>query len=281
LIRDLREELQEDGQLQNRYIVITSDHGHTAVPDDDAHSLAPTGEGEPRALLESGGYTPRPLKVTVDDDTYFDTVLAYQGALAYVYVADQSTCPVAGQLCDWRQPARREDIDKVAELFHRNNENGKRVPEMQGVLDMILVRTGRSQEANGSVFEVYQGGGQSQPLEDYLAAHPHPSYLNMAERLDNLTVGDYGDRAGDVILIAHNGDRDDISDRYYFSSRYHSWHGSPSRKDTQVPLIVAHPGKTAEQLRADTRAALQDGQSLAAVTRLLLRLRYGPVPASR
>ena len=273
LLRDLREELIEDGQLEGRYVVLSSDHGHTQVPHDDKHSLSVGADTEPTALLESAGYTLRPFKVDVEEGTYFDTVLAYQGALAYVYVADQSTCPITGLLCDWSQPARTEDIHKIAQVFLDNNRDGDRVPLMQGALDMILVRTGQSKNASGPVFEVYLGNGRSQPLEDYLVAHPHPDYLEMPQRLNALTVGPYGDRAGDVILVAHNGDRKDTDGRYYFASLYHSWHGSPGKKDTEVPLIVAHPGKTTAELQRSVNAAFADGHSLTAVTRLLLDLR--------
>ncbi len=275
LIRDLHEELREDGQLENRYVVIASDHGHTAVVNDDEHSLSTSGEGEPPALLESAGYTVRPFSLKVAENAPFDTVLAYQGAMAYVYVADLSTCPIEGLPCDWSQPARPRDIRQVADVFYDNNRDGKRVPQMRGVLDMVLVRTGASKGADDPVFEVYLGDGRSQPVNEYLAAHPRPGYVDLAERLRNLSVGPHGDRAGDVILIAHNGDRERIEERYYFASLYHSWHGSPSKKDARVPLIVAHPGKTREQIRINTKAALQQGRSLAAVTRLLLRLRYG------
>ncbi len=116
---------------------------------------------------------------------------------------------------------------------------------------------------------VHRGWG----LEAYLAAHPHPDYLEMPGRLQNLTVGPYGDRAGDVILIAHNGDQKEVEGRYYFASLYHSWHGSPSKKDTQVPLILAHPTKSRAVLESQVSRALEQGHSVAAVTRLLLGLR--------
>lgn len=273
LIYDLAEELREDGEYENRYVIITSDHGHTQVPHEDKNSLAAKGKNEPPALLEAAGFSPRPFSLQVGEDVYFDTVLAYQGALAFVYVADQSTCPIKGVLCDWRQPAREQDIHQVAQVFFQNNQKGDRIPLMQDTLDMVLVRTGPSEDASGPVFDVYLGEGRTQPLAAYLAAHPHPGYLNMTERLQNLTLGPYGNRAGDVILVAHNGDRKEIAERYYFASLYHSWHGSPSIKDTQVPFILAHPTKKRAELQSHVSQAMQADNSVAAVTRLLLSLR--------
>ncbi|HKY41403.1 MAG TPA: hypothetical protein VJN18_35965 [Polyangiaceae bacterium] len=42
------------------------------------------------------------------------------------------------------------------------------------------------------------------------------------------------------MLIANNGNRDIPDERYYFASRYRSWHVSPSRQDSEIPFIVAN-----------------------------------------
>lgn len=273
LMKELRETLAETGALENRYIVLVSDHGHTGVVHDDAHSLGMDGEGEPREVLEAGGFTVRPYQMAVDDDAFFDSVLAYQGAMAYVYIADRTTCANRGGPCDWTRPARRADIDEAAELFYRNNEQGLLVPEMQGTLDMVLVRRHR---ADGDVFEVYRGDGDSQPVDDYLATHPHPQYVAVSERLRALTDGRYGDRAGDVILVAHNGDRGRREARYYFAPLYHSWHGSPSHRDSDIPLILAHRHKSAAELQALVDQSLDGSHASRRIADLLLRLRLGP-----
>jgi hypothetical protein len=57
-----------------------------------------------------------------------------------------------------------------------------------------------------------------------------------------------------VILLAHNGDRTRPEDRYYFASTYRSWHGSPSRKDSEIPLIVAHPRRSSDAIAATVHA---------------------------
>jgi hypothetical protein len=76
-----------------------------------------------------------------------------------------------------------------------------------------------------------------------------------------------------VLLLAHNGDRERPEDRYYFASPYHSWHGSPSRKDSRMPLIVAHPKKTTAELKAIVSAQLGAQPRAQGVGRLLLALR--------
>lgn len=118
----LRETLKESGFLDEFYVVVTSDHGLTEVRRDDRHSLGMAGEDEPAALLRRAGFRPRPFQLEVGDDHDFDTVLAYQGAMAYVYVADRSTCPESGTSCSWRQPPRyQDDVLALAEAIWRNN----------------------------------------------------------------------------------------------------------------------------------------------------------------
>ncbi|HEX7477031.1 MAG TPA: hypothetical protein VF331_04445 [Polyangiales bacterium] len=92
-----------------------------------------------------------------------------------------------------------------------------------------------------------------------------------------LAAGPHGERAGDVLLLAHNGDRARPEDRYYFAAPYHSWHGSPSEEDSRIPLIVAHAGQTTKQLKALVTMQLAARPHAQAVGQLLLRLRRGSV----
>jgi len=275
LMADLRESLDEVGTLDDRYVVITSDHGHTGVMHDDEHSLSTDGEGEPPNVLEAAGFTLRPYALEVDDDVFFDATIAYQGAMAYVYVADRTTCAGRNAPCDWTRPARAEDIQAAAEAFYRNNEDGLLVPEMRDTLDMILVRTGDSDSDADQVFEVYIGDGKTQPIDAWLAAHPRPGYVDMADRLHDLTVGPHGDRAGDVILVAHNGDRDTPEERYYFAPLYHSWHGSPSRRDSDIPLIVARRGHDAVEIEQKIESVLAGRHQQRLIADVIIALREG------
>ncbi|MBZ0233519.1 MAG: alkaline phosphatase family protein [Deltaproteobacteria bacterium] len=238
LVGELAAALDRRGARRDRYVVVVSDHGQTEVLHDDVHALGTSDEpDEPPAIVRAAGYRLRPFELDVDEDHDFDTVLAYGGALAYVYLADRSTCPRARDVCDWTRPPRfREDVAPLAEAFRA-----------QPWIDLVLVR-------RDGAFAVYTGGGETEPIDAHLAAHPRPEYIEVASRLRDLAVGPRGDHAGDILLVAKNGAEPDAGRRFYFSGRYHSWHGSPSRSDSEIPLIVAHPRRTAADLRRTVRA---------------------------
>lgn len=253
----LADHLQRLGELDDRFVVVVSDHGHTAVQADDAHSLGTDSDGqdEPPTVLRRAGYTLRPFDLEVPPETPFDAVLAYQGAMAFVYLADRSRCPRG--VCAWSEPPRyREDVLAAAEAFHRASLGAGPVPAMRGTLDMILVREPVPLAEVDRPFEVYLGGGRTESVERHLAAHPRPDYVAFASRLRDLGVGRLGERAGDLVLLAHNGDRERPEERYYFAHEYRSWHGSPSRRDSDLPFIVAHRHRTPEALASLVRDAL-------------------------
>ncbi len=275
---DLTRVLRSRDALRDRYVVLTSDHGHTEVLYDDAHALGARGNDGPPTLLKKVGFRVRPFKLDVPSKEGFDAVLAYGGATAYIYAADRSTCPDQTGACDWSKPPRFEqDVLPIAEAFYDNNEDGSLVPGLKGTLDMVLTRRPRPYAEEDLPFEVYVGHGKMVPVEEYLEAHPHPSYVAVQSRLRELAVGPHGERAGDVMLLAHDGDRDTPDRRYYFASRYRSWHGSPSRQDSEIPLIVAHPELTSAALHARVEHVLGREPHQQAITDLLLELR-GPKP---
>ena len=276
-IGSLTAKLRARNALANRYVVLTSDHGHTPVVYDDKHALfAKNGDGPPPTIMKKAGYRVRPFKLDVSDKDDFDAVLAEGGANAYVYVADRSSCPKAKDVCDWKKPPRyEEDVLPMADAFYKNNEDGALVPEMKGTLDLVLTRRPKPWAEDDLPFEVYVGGGKTVPVGEYLKEHPHPTYIATEERLRDLAVGPRGERAGDVMLVAHNGDRSTPDERYYFASLYRSWHGSPSRQDSEIPFIVAHPTETSEALRARVQRVLGSMPRQNKVTDVLLELRQG------
>jgi hypothetical protein len=146
---------------------------------------------------------------------------------------------------------------------------------MKGVLDMVLARRPKVYSADDLPFEVYVGGGKLVPIDEYLAEHPHPTYVAFATRMRDLAVGPHGERAGDVILIAHNGDRDTPDKRFYFATPYHSWHGSPSRKDSEIPFIVARASGSGDAMRNAVKRVLGDAPHQQKVSDVLLMLRKG------
>jgi hypothetical protein len=262
------------GGLDDRFVVVVSDHGHTAVVYDEAHALATDAATDPPAPLRAAGFRLRPFELEVDDGADFQAVLAYNGAMAYVYLADRSGCSAEGQRCDWARPPRFEaDVLAAAEAFFA--ANAAPAGPLAGTLDLVLARRPRPYAEADEPFAVYQGGGRLEPLGAYLAHSPRPEYVDLEARLAELATGPHGERAGDVLLLAHNGDRDAPEGRYYFSHRYRSWHGSPSYKDSEVPLVVAHRGRSADELGRLVRRALGDRPTQPRVTDLLLTLRQG------
>jgi arylsulfatase A-like enzyme len=271
----LVERMRARDMLANRWVVVTADHGHTAVIADAAHAID-TGEDDAPGVLHALGWKTRPFRASVDAHDPFDAVLAYGGAMAFVYLADRSRC-TGERACAWDAPPRyREDVLAVADAYYRNNETGELAAGMRGALDMILVRKPRPVADIDLPFEVYIGDGKTLPIDTYLAQHPHPTYVDVARRFEELAVGRHGERAGDLLLLAHNGDRERPEDRYYFAKPYRSWHGSPSRQDSEVPLIVAHPKRTAAAIHAWVGAVLGDRPYQRKVTDIVMGLRTHP-----
>lgn len=264
---------RDAGALDETYVVVVSDHGHTPVLEDDRHALGVKGDDEPTALLEHAGFRVRPAAIDPgDDEQDYQAVVAYQGAMAYVYLADRSTCPAPGMRCDWRRPPRpEEDVMPIAHAFHEASASGAGNPALAGTLDLVFARAPRGTDEDALPFEVYDGRALV-PIADYLAANPRPDLIRLEERMEWLAAGPYGHRAGDVLLLAKSGQERPIEDRYYFSSEYRSWHGSPSPQDSYVPLLVAHPARSGRALRTGLQAALTEDLSHLDVVPLLLDL---------
>ena len=276
-IGKLRRALSARGALDHRYVLITGDHGHTQVVHDDAHALAMNDKDDPPAVVKAAGFRLRPFKVDVDENDDFQAVLAYEGAMAFAYVADRSTCESAKTKCDWVRPARyNEDVVPLAQAFFDTNLDGRNAPSMKGTLDMIFVRPPAAPGHEPPPFEVYVGDGHTVPIASYFRDSPHPTYVDLEARLRDLTIGPYGDRAGDVILLAHNGDRERAEERFYFAPPYRSWHGSPSKLDSDVPLIVSHPHRSTAAIRQDLLGVLGQSPRQQKLGDLIVHLREEP-----
>src|SRR3712207_1080850 len=79
-----------------------------------------------------------------DDERGYQAVVAYQGAMAYVYLADRSTCPGVQDRCDWRRPPRlQEDVLPVVRAFDAAGRTGAGVPALRGALDLVFAREPR------------------------------------------------------------------------------------------------------------------------------------------
>ncbi|WNG35415.1 alkaline phosphatase family protein [Archangium violaceum] len=263
----------EAGVLEDTYVLFVSDHGHTPVLGDDRHALSAQGDDEPTTVLERAGFRLRPLLLEVEPRARdFQAVVAYQGAMAYVYLADRSTCPEPGQRCDWSRPPRwEEDVLPVARAFYRANKTGEGAADMKGALDFIFAREGRPVSEDAPAFQVFDGE-RLVPLPEHLMAHPRPDLLNLTERMEQLGAGPLGHRAGDVLLLTRTGLERPISERYYFAGHYHSWHGSPSAQDSRVTFVVARRGEDGARLRARVEPVVGPQPSLLHVTPLVREL---------
>jgi hypothetical protein len=263
----------EAGVLDRTFIVFVSDHGHTPVIKDERYALGSDNETGPPGVLELAGFRMRPMSVDPGgDDHSYQAAVAYQGAMAYIYLANRATCPNMDEPCSWMlSPRYEEDVLVAARAFDRANRFGEGVPALQGTLDLILVREPRPVGEDAAPFEVFDGTGTI-PLATYLSANPRPEFPQFEERMRDLAEGPYGHRAGDILLLAHAGMHLPIEQRFYFSRVYSSWHGSPEWEDSRIPIFVIHPSRSGSEIQAAVEPALSDTPSQLDITPLVLRL---------
>jgi hypothetical protein len=258
------------GALDSTYVLFVSDHGHTPALADERHAIGSSGEGGPADALTATGFRVRPFALDTDEDAY-QAVLAYQGAVAYVYLADRSTCPREEDRCDWRAPPRFEqDVMEAVRAFEAAGRTGAGAWKLEGAIDLILAREPRGVES-AAPFQVWDGAALVS-VDAYLAANPRPDLVDLEARLEALAVGPYGHRAGDSMLLSRYREEDPVTERYYFSAVYRSWHGSPSRQDSEILFALARPASTGTELRAQMLEAIGGTPSQLDVTPLILAL---------
>ncbi len=266
----LLEEYRFRSALESTYVLLVSDHGHTPVLADERHALGTGDEGEAADVLDALGFRVRPFELDTEDGAY-QAVLAYQGALAYVHLADRSTCPGVEDHCDWPAPPRfEEDVMQAVRAFDEANRTGAHAWKLEGAIDLIFAREPRGVDPSGP-FQVWDGE-ELVPVDTYLAANPRPDLVNLEERLETLGVGRYGHRSGDIMLLSRYREEDSLEDRYYFSALYRSWHGSPSRQDSEILFALARSASTGPELRSQMHDAIGETPSQLDVTPLILEL---------
>lgn len=260
------------GVLGQTYVVIVADHGHTTVLKDDRHSLGgDDGGDEPAALFDTLGYRLRAPKIGKDSSDY-QAVMAFNEASSFVYLADRSTCPNEGDRCDWsRGPRLAEDVLPLARGFYEASARGAYVPELQGALDLVLARQSRTPAGTSPPYGVFDGT-RIVPLAQYLAQNPRPDLVALEQRLDWLTNGPMGHRAGDLLLLARNGDDRPIEERFYFGPEHTSGHGSAVPSDSYIPLIVAKGNASGTTLRSLVHDAVGTNPTQLDITNLILSL---------
>jgi hypothetical protein len=68
------------------------------------------------------------------------------------------------------------------------------------------------------------------------------SLSDLERRMQWLGAGSFGNRAGDILLLARACGKLPIQDRYYFAGiSHHTWHGSACEQDSHIPFILAKP----------------------------------------
>ena len=241
-------EYRKEGAFDSTYVIFISDHGHTPVLKDERHALAAKPDACAPALLTSLGFRMRPLKIDPRAEDY-TAALAYQGAMAYVYLANREICS-PGQRCDWSKPPRfNEDVMTVARAFYEANVNGERSSGLKGTLDLIFARTPTPTGANAHPYMIFDGD-RLISMEQYLDGHPRPDLIQLERRIKWLSAGPWGNHAGDVLLLSKSGLNRPIEGRYYFSRPYNSWHGSPSLQDSHITFAIANSKSSGRALKA-------------------------------
>jgi len=261
------------GALNDTYVILIADHGHTPVLNDAQHALGTTDENTPTALIARTGFRLRPLLlIPPADQQDYQAVVAYQGAMAFIYLADRSTCASIGSRCAWSQPPRfRQDVRPILRAFYKVNQSGRPIPQLQRTLDLIFSREPAPLGSNALPFKVFDGT-KLIPIPEYLAKHPRPDLIDLDQRMQWLGSGPYGNRAGDIVLLARSGLNRSIEERYYFSGPYHSWHGSPSEQDSHIPFIVARKADSGATLRALVAEVVRDAPSQLKLVPLVRKL---------
>ena len=232
------------GALSNTYVILVADHGHTPTMNDEAHRRGPDDPGSPFAILKASGFRVRKASLTLSkSEEDFQAVIASQGFMAYVYLADRSTCQAAGQTCDWSRPPRfHDDVMRAVRALYAENQSGVPIPQGKGNIDLIFARRPAEQDEEAESFKVFNGR-ELVSIHHYLKKNPRPDLADLEERMKWLGDGPYGGRAGDIVILAKASSSIPIQDRYYFATATHySWHGSPDMSDSNVPLILALDG---------------------------------------
>ena len=263
---EVLEAYREAGALVGTWVIVTGDHGHTPVPHDEVHALGGDSAFSAQTVLESAGYRVREPALEEEADDY-QAVMAWQGAFAYVSLADRSTCAEDGAACAWERPARwEEDVLPAGRALARAAAD-----HPSGPLDLVLLRQ-RSAGSDAAATLLVLEGEEAVPLDSYLARNPRPELLRFAERLRWLTSGAQGDHAGDVILMTRMGASVPFAERHYFSKPYHSWHASAEAQDSHAPLLVARVDLTAAQVREALARSWPEAPTQLDFTPLVLRL---------
>ncbi len=273
------------GAMNHTYVIFISDHAQIPTLDDHRHELGTDDEHSPFEAVHKAGFRVRRASLFVPDvDRDYQAVLAYQGFMAYIYLADRSTCPHEHDRCNWKKPARfEEDVIPVLKTIYRSNTKGRPVAKLKGTIDLIFARPGVPPGQNALPYMVFDGKDLV-PIREYLKLHPRPDLIDLAQRMNWLSAGPYGSRAGDILLLPRACMNVPMRSRFYFAGMTHyTWHGSACEQDGHIPFILARPTATGEQMRdimADFGADSPSERELTPLVRALFPRRIQAQTAS-
>ena len=158
--------------LEDLWVVVVADHGHTDTLEEPGQSLSERTAG----VLDSLGLRLRDPSIG-DEGRDFDAVMTVNEAAAFVYLANRATCD---SVCVWADPPRlEEDVLPVARAFASSDS-------LAGSLDLVFARASRRGES--VPFQVLEED-RLVPLADYFARHPRPDLVDIERRLGWLTDG--------------------------------------------------------------------------------------------
>jgi type I phosphodiesterase/nucleotide pyrophosphatase len=256
--------------LDQTYILFVADHGHTPVLDDNRHALGSDENHDLPTLIQKTGFRVRPFALDAPDQDY-QALLAYQGVMAYIYLADRSTCGAKGARCDWQKPPRlAKDVMPVVRALYHANQTGNPVSGLKGTLDLIFARKPVTPGHKTDTFEIFNGT-KLVPIYQYLSRHSRPDLVQLDKRMSWLSAGPYGDRTGDIVVLPRFTNVP-IQNRFYFGPPYHSEHGSPSMQDSHIPFVLACTTASGEHLHTLVKRTVNREPSQLDVVPLILRL---------
>ena len=267
------DEYRKKQALDNTYVIIIADHAQIPTLADEQHELG-TDDNSPFAAVRSAGFRVRkPALAVTGLDRDYQAVLAYQGFMAYVYLADRSTCRNEHQGCDWTRPPRfEEDVIPVLKALYSSNKRGRPVSKLKKTIDLIFARQPVRKGRSTLPYQIFDGRNLI-AIDDYLIDHPRPDLVDLAQRMDWLSAGPYGDRAGDILLLAKGCTNLPMQQRYYFAAMTHyTWHGSACEQDSHIPFILAQAGGSGERMKKIMQHFGGDSPSERELTPLLISL---------
>jgi len=246
------DEYRKQGRLDKTYVIFISDHAHIPTIDENKNRLGTDDEHSPFAAIAKAGFRVRRASLILGDaQKDYQAVFAYQGFMAYVYLANRSTCPNDGDRCDWSKPPRfHEDVIPALKALYRSNRYAQPEPSLKGKVDLIFSRKPMPSNDKALPFEVFDGK-QLVAIDDYLRENRRPELAELAERMRWLSAGPYGNRAGDILLLPKACPNLPIDQRYYFAQMTHySWHGSACEQDSHIPFILTQENGSGDKMKS-------------------------------